>query len=1126
MVRRMSLAGDTLQPDTLSLLPSSVALTTPAGVQVDTSLFRVMPGPGWILCRSSDIRARYRTDSVDVHFTALPFMLQEETRHKDAGMIQAAGKEVSDPFRYTSPSNPDADLFGLSSLSKSGSISRGIMFGNNQDLTLQSSMDLQMSGKVSDKLNVRAALSDDNIPIQPDGNTATLQDFDQVYIELEGQGSKLIAGDFNLQSPDNYWLKYQKRNQGLGYTGLIIRPDSQQVTITASASVSKGKFARQTVQGQEGNQGPYRLKGAENELYITVLAGTERIYWDGQLLQRGQENDYVINYNLAEVTFTAKHMVTKDTRLVFEFQYSDRNYARSLLTAGANWQGKKSGTFLHFYQEQDARNQPLQQELSAAEKKILADAGDDLASAVVPKTDSVGFSDTEVRYARIDSAGFTNVYVYSIDPAAALYRLSFSFVGEGKGNYRQVKSAANGRVFEWVMPVSGVSQGDYEPVVTLVSPKSKRMAVAGWNGALNNRWNAGVDLAWSDQDLNLFSSKDKSDDQGMAVRATLRHKSAGSDSARWRMEEGIAYEYQHPHFQPIERFRDVEFVRNWNLASGQENKQLHLGGIQWRVYNRQQGFVAYNGQGLLADEGYAGVRQEAATRLLFGRWLASGQTSYLNSRSDSKTSQFFRYNALLERRWKWFKTGGKVEGEQNTWRTSGGDSLLPGAQKWRAWETYISNPDTVKLGYRIFYGRRTDYLPLGTTLNRAFDAAQTGAETTWSPSRWHSLTSSIALRTLTVTDTSLTQIKPDRTVVFRVSDRFQVWKGVVRSTTFLEYGSGLEVRKEFIYLEVPAGQGYYGWTDYNGNGVKELDEFDVAAFPDQARYIRVYTPTNEYVKVYSQQLSQSLLVQPGARQKQEVSKLRRQVDRFADQMSYRLQRKTGDKSLQNPFDYGTEDPDLVTVSAGVRNSLSWNRSGKVGLEWHWLDSYNKSLLINGPEWTRNRGNTLASRWTTSKQVTARLELRDAMKTSSSEYFKNRNFAVNSREAESQLAWQPSLSQRLTGTYIHGNKKNEAESGGEVAVRNEGSLEWTVQSARQGSLTCRLAYISLDYNGVQNTPLGFEMLGGLRSGDNFTWVVGWQRSLSHNMQLDLQYSGRKPDGLRSIHTGSAQIRAFF
>ena len=92
--------------------------------------------------------------------------------------------------------------------------------------------------------------------------------------------------------------------------------------------------------GKEGNQGPYKLKGNNGELFVLVVSGSERVYVNGVLLERGENNDYTIDYNAGEIVFTSLFTITSEMRINVEYQYSERNYNRLVTYAGATTENK------------------------------------------------------------------------------------------------------------------------------------------------------------------------------------------------------------------------------------------------------------------------------------------------------------------------------------------------------------------------------------------------------------------------------------------------------------------------------------------------------------------------------------------------------------------------------------------------------------------------------------------------------------------------------------------------------------------------------------------------------------------------------------------------------------------
>lgn len=1111
-------AGQKVRLDSLSVYPQSIAVYC-GNMPVEPMQYRFD-----LKSNSLEVFGSCE-DSVAVYFRVLPLNLNYIYQKRDTSLIYTQVKGDREKFKIQG-TDTYQDIFGTSGITKNGSISRGISFGNNQDLSINSTLNLELSGEIAPNLKILASVTDDNLPIQPEGNTNKLQEFDQVFIQVFNDDFKLIAGDFWLYKPRGYFLNYKKRAQGLfGEYSWSNKADTKW-KMQGSGALSKGKFARQVIQGVEGNQGPYRLRGNENEPFIVVLSGTERVYIDGRLLDRGQEYDYTIDYNMAEVIFTAKNFITKDSRIVVEFQYSDLNYARSLVQGNVAYTGKKLDFWLNTYSEQDARNQTIQQDLTNAEKQLLADIGDSLFLARSSSIDSIGFLDNQNLYRLTDSLGIDSVLVFSVNPDSAFFRATFTFVGPNQGNYIFESSNALGKIFRWVAPVNGVPQGDYEAARIIITPKQKQFVSSGVLYRLKPGLSIESEFAYSKNDLNTFSRHNPEDDAGWSNHTKLLSEKPffKKDSLfLWKYRTRGELEYLNAHFSPIEQYRSVEFDRDWNTrGKNYSGQQLSLSVANELEHHKYGSFGLELGQYSIGQD-YRGYR----TRL-YGKWNRKGFSatwngSYLNSSGQEK-NEFLRHKVQVSQRIKKLKFGYRDDFERNHFRKNG--ILSTNSYLFYDKEFFVSSLDTAAFTYKLFYRERLDMRSDSTRLSNAAKARTGGVDLSFNPSVNQRLNFILNYRELKITDPELINQKPENSLLGRIDFDQKLWKGSLNWNTFYEIGSGLELKREFLYVQVNDGQGIYTWIDYNADGVKDLNEFEIAQFVDQASYIRVFTPSNEYVKTFSTEFNQGIFFKPEKIWASKTNFLKF-MSRFSDQARVRIMRKTNDfesNEVLNPFYGRVRDTSLLSSSSTIRNTLYFNRTSSIfALDYVYQNTAAKTLLATGFDARQQIFHETNLRLNIRKKFSIEGSYQTGSKLVSADYTSGRNYDIRYSLVKPSLIYQPSTSFRFSINGRYSDKKN---TGGETSFVNEIGFQTKYNRAKKGSFQAAFAYISIRYNGDQNSALGFEMLESLKPGNNFTWNAGYQHSVSKNLQLSFQYNGRKSEGNKFIHSGGMEVRAFF
>ncbi len=1071
-----------------------------------------------------------KVDSVLVQYQTFPLLFSKRQFNKDPKIIEEVviGKN---PFIYTAKKE-DNSVFSFEGFNKSGSISRGIGFGNNQNLAVNSNLVLQLSGKLNNEIEILAAISDDNIPIQPEGNTQQINDFDKVFIQLKRKETTLIAGDYELRRPDSYFTNYYKRTQGALFSNLYKDKKGNEYASTFAAAVAKGRSAKNQFVGIEGNQGPYRLQGNNGEQFIIILSGTERVYIDGVLLLRGQDNDYVMDYNTSELTFTSKRLITRNSRITVEFEYSDKVFARSLYNLNQGFKSAKLKIGFNYYSEQDNPNRSLVQTLNNQQKQFLSSIGNQINQAIFPNVDSVPFSQNEILYKKIDTLGAQGVYVYSTNPTLAKFRVGFTFVGTNTGNYRiNTSSEANGRVYVFTPPINGVLQGEYAPVTLLVTPKKQQLITLNADYKIGKKTNIFSEVGFSDNDVNLYSTIGNAQNKGLAYKLIFQDQRnlKGNDSTGLKLKSNLSYEYVNRQFKPLERYRPVEFDRDFNfrgsvLAPADE----HWTTLNFKLFKNNLKQVNYTFSNFNRGSSYNGLQQALSSIYQYKSYRLFYAGSLLNSKTTLEDGFFYKNNLAVSKVFKTTEAGVAYRAENNQTNNLSTNQLSLQSFAFREYETYFKSADTAKTSFLILYNQRFDDLPTVQKLSAFSKANTVSGKLLISKTSNSNLSINASYRTLKYLNND-TLKQNEETLLGRIDYNFTSLKGFINLQSFYELGTGQEPKREFVYLEVAAAQGIYSWNDYNNNGIKELNEFEISKYPDQARYIKIFRPNNQFVRSNFTNINQTLTLNPANIMKNRKEKISVFLSKFSNITSLRIDKKVlaGDGILYNPYQTNINESNLIALNSFIRNTFFFNRSNPVfGFDVSLQKLASKLLLTNGFDSRNNQEKSLRIRWNFIRKSNFNISFNNGIKDFSSQLFTERNYHINYFELQPEFGYQFSTDFKTSFLINLKNQKNEAVFGGEKTFNSKIGSELRYNILKKGTITAQFNFINNSFEGKNNTSVAYELLDGLQPGKNLTWAAGFQRTIANGIQLNFTYEGRKSNDVKTIHTGGLQVRAYF
>jgi hypothetical protein len=360
--------------------------------------------------------------------------------------------------------------------------------------------------------------------------------------------------------------------------------------------------------------------------------------------------------------------------------------------------------------------------------------------------------------------------------------------------------------------------------------------------------------------------------------------------------------------------------------------------------------------------------------------------------------------------------------------------------------------------------------------------------------------------------------------------RFAPLSSAVSTDVMYSVTSERTAKVQKLFVLVPVGQGNYVYLgDLNNNGIQDENEFQLTNF--DGNYIKLNIPTDQFFPTVDLKTSLRFVLKPSRYLYSGAQSFFADVyNNFSAETYVRIDERSKDPNTDNIYfmhlNTFLNDSNTLAGSQLLQQDVYlFENNPTYSFRFRYQQMTGMNQYSSGNERSLNIQRSLKGRLGLTSDITTQIEY--VIKTDRTlapiNSIRNRNIAGNNINTD--LAYRP-IQQIESGLQLNFTKAEDTYPVKKTNVSiNQEILRFVYSFASKGRLRVEIERDEVLMN-VNDTNFPYELTSGKPAGKSYYWRGIFDYSISKNLQASVNYDGRVEGKKQVIHTGRAQVTAFF